>query len=148
MRSTRSLSDSCEPTMESGAGDGNRTHLLGLEGRYNSRYTTPADLQLTSSWHCPSNPLLCSAYDLLAIDLRRESILHYRCIALSSALNSYTPDAARGLVGQVGLEPTMVKPTDLQSVAIATRRLTHIGGPYQNRTDDLILARDAFSQLN
>ena len=30
------------------------------------------------------------------------------------------------LVGQVGLEPTMVKPADLQSAAIAARRLTHI----------------------
>ena len=30
------------------------------------------------------------------------------------------------LVGQVGLEPTMVKPADLQSAAIATRRLTHM----------------------
>ena len=30
------------------------------------------------------------------------------------------------LVGQVGLEPTMVKPADLQSAAIATRRLTRI----------------------
>ena len=27
------------------------------------------------------------------------------------------------LVGQVGLEPTMVKPADLQSAAIAARRL-------------------------
>ena len=30
------------------------------------------------------------------------------------------------LVGQVGLEPTMVKPADLQSAAIAARRLTHM----------------------
>ena len=30
------------------------------------------------------------------------------------------------LVGQVGLEPTMVKPADLQSAAIATRRLTRM----------------------
>ena len=30
------------------------------------------------------------------------------------------------MVGQVGLEPTMVKPADLQSAAIAARRLTHI----------------------
>ena len=29
-------------------------------------------------------------------------------------------------MGQVGLEPTMVKPTDLQSAALAARRLTHI----------------------
>ena len=28
------------------------------------------------------------------------------------------------MVGQVGLEPTMVKPADLQSAAIAARRLT------------------------
>ena len=28
--------------MESGAGDGNRTHLSALEGPHNSRYTTPA----------------------------------------------------------------------------------------------------------
>ena len=33
------------------------------------------------------------------------------------------------LVGQVGLEPTMVKPADLQSAAIATRRLTQIEIP-------------------
>ena len=33
------------------------------------------------------------------------------------------------LVGQVGLEPTMVKPADLQSAAIATRRLTYIEIP-------------------
>ena len=31
------------------------------------------------------------------------------------------------MVGQVGLEPTMVKPTDLQSAALAARRLAHIG---------------------
>ena len=30
------------------------------------------------------------------------------------------------LVGQIGLEPTMVKPADLQSAAIAARRLTHM----------------------
>ena len=30
------------------------------------------------------------------------------------------------MVGQVGLEPTMVKPADLQSAAIATKRLTHM----------------------
>ena len=30
------------------------------------------------------------------------------------------------LVGQVGLEPTMVKPADLQSAAIAARRLTYM----------------------
>ena len=30
------------------------------------------------------------------------------------------------LVGQVGLEPTMVKPADLQSAAIAARRLTRM----------------------
>ena len=30
------------------------------------------------------------------------------------------------MVGQVGLEPTMVKPADLQSAAIAVRRLTHM----------------------
>ena len=30
------------------------------------------------------------------------------------------------MVGQVGLEPTMVKPADLQSAAIAARRLTHM----------------------
>ena len=30
------------------------------------------------------------------------------------------------VVGQVGLEPTMVKPADLQSAAIATRRLSHM----------------------
>ena len=30
------------------------------------------------------------------------------------------------LVGQVGLEPTMVKPADLQSAAMAARRLTLI----------------------
>ena len=33
------------------------------------------------------------------------------------------------LVGQVGLEPTMVKPADLQSAAIAARRLTHMVEP-------------------
>ena len=36
---------------------------------------------------------------------------------------------APNLVGQVGLEPTMVKPADLQSAAIATRRLTYIEIP-------------------
>ena len=35
----------------------------------------------------------------------------------------------RSVVGQVGLEPTMVKPADLQSAAIATRRLTHMVEP-------------------
>ena len=30
------------------------------------------------------------------------------------------------MVGQVGLEPTIVKPADLQSAALATRRLTHL----------------------
>ena len=30
------------------------------------------------------------------------------------------------MVGQVGLEPTMVKPADLQSAAIAARRLTRM----------------------
>ena len=29
------------------------------------------------------------------------------------------------MVGQVGLEPTMVKPADLQSAALAARRLAH-----------------------
>ena len=33
------------------------------------------------------------------------------------------------LVGQVGLEPTMVKPADLQSAAIAARQLTHMVEP-------------------
>ena len=30
------------------------------------------------------------------------------------------------VVGQVGIEPTMVKPADLQSAAIAARRLTRM----------------------
>lgn len=30
------------------------------------------------------------------------------------------------MVGQIGLEPTMVEPTDLQSSVIAARRLTHM----------------------
>ena len=38
----------------------------------------------------------------------------------------YKEAAPFRLVGQVGLEPTMVKPADLQSVAIAARRLTLI----------------------
>lgn len=36
-----------------GAGDGNRTRILGLENQYNNRYTTPADLGgliITISW--------------------------------------------------------------------------------------------------
>ena len=35
----------------------------------------------------------------------------------------HTEAAPFRLVGQVGLEPTMVKPADLQSAAIAARRL-------------------------
>ena len=35
----------------------------------------------------------------------------------------YKEAAPFRLVGQVGLEPTMVKPADLQSTAIAARRL-------------------------
>ena len=38
----------------------------------------------------------------------------------------YKKAAPFRLVGQVGLEPTMVKPADLQSTAIAARRLTRI----------------------
>ena len=42
-------------------------------------------------------------------------------------LGGFHGEAARfRLVGQVGLEPTMVKPADLQSAAIAARRLTLI----------------------
>ena len=41
----------------------------------------------------------------------------------------YKEAAPFRLVGQVGLEPTMVKPADLQSAAIATRRLTYIEIP-------------------
>ena len=40
-----------------------------------------------------------------------------------------TPAPLLFLVGQVGLEPTMVKPADLQSAAIAARRLTHMVEP-------------------
>ena len=49
------------------------------------------------------------------------------------------------MVGQVGLEPTIVKLTDLQSAALAARRLAHIeecteleidGGPGWIRTND------------
>ena len=41
------------------------------------------------------------------------------------------------LVGQVGLEPTMVKPADLQSAAIATRRLTHMAERAELESDTL-----------
>ena len=41
----------------------------------------------------------------------------------------YKEAAPFRLVGQVGLEPTMVKPADLQSAAIAARRLTHMVEP-------------------
>ena len=41
----------------------------------------------------------------------------------------YKEAALFRLVGQVGLEPTMVKPADLQSAAIAARRLTHMVEP-------------------
>ena len=41
------------------------------------------------------------------------------------------------LVGQVGLEPTMVKPADLQSAAIATRRLTHMAERAEFESDTL-----------
>ena len=42
-------------------------------------------------------------------------------------LGGFYKEAARfRLVCQVGLEPTMVKPADLQSAAIAARRLTLI----------------------
>ena len=42
-------------------------------------------------------------------------------------LGGFREEVARFcLVGQVGLEPTMVKPADLQSAAIAARRLTLI----------------------
>ena len=42
-------------------------------------------------------------------------------------LGGFREEVARFcLVGQVGLEPTMVKPADLQSAAIAARRLTRI----------------------
>ena len=42
-------------------------------------------------------------------------------------LGGFHKEAARFcLVGQVGLEPTMVKPADLQSAAMAARRLTHM----------------------
>ena len=42
-------------------------------------------------------------------------------------LGSFHKEAARfRLVGQVGLEPTMGNPADLQSAAIAARRLTRI----------------------
>ena len=42
-------------------------------------------------------------------------------------LGGFHKEAARfRLVGQVGLEPTMVKPADLQSAAMAARRLTLI----------------------
>ena len=45
-------------------------------------------------------------------------------------LGGFHKEAARfRLVGQVGLEPTMVKPADLQSAAIAARRLTHMVEP-------------------
>ena len=41
------------------------------------------------------------------------------------------------LVGQVGLEPTMVKPADLQSAAIAARRLTHMAERAELESDTL-----------
>ena len=42
-------------------------------------------------------------------------------------LGGFHKESARlRLVGQVGLEPTMVKPADLQSAAIAARRLTRM----------------------
>ena len=41
------------------------------------------------------------------------------------------------LVGQVGLEPMMVKPADLQSVAIAARRLTHMAERAEFESDTL-----------
>ena len=50
-----------ELTLESGAGDGSRTHLLGLEGRYNSRYTTPA-YKVASSLLCMHAPSLSTLF--------------------------------------------------------------------------------------
>ena len=41
------------------------------------------------------------------------------------------------LVGQVGLEPTMVKPADLQSAAIAASRLTHMAERAELESDTL-----------
>ena len=41
------------------------------------------------------------------------------------------------LMGQVGLEPTMVKPADLQSAAIAARRLTHMAERAELESDTL-----------
>ena len=49
-----------------------------------------------------------------------------RCDMISM-LGGFHKEAARfRLVGQVGLEPTMGNPADLQSAAIAARRLTRI----------------------
>ena len=41
------------------------------------------------------------------------------------------------LVGQVGLEPTMVKPADLQSAAMAARRLTRMAERAEFESDTL-----------
>ena len=41
------------------------------------------------------------------------------------------------MVGQVGLEPTMVKPADLQSAAIAARQLTHMAERAELESDTL-----------
>lgn len=47
------------------------------------------------------------------------------------------------LVGQVGLEPTMVKPADLQSAAIAARRLTHMAERAELESDTDCSVRSA-----
>ena len=49
----------------------------------------------------------------------------------------YKEAAPFRLVGQVGLEPTMVKPADLQSAAIAARRLTHMAERAELESDIL-----------
>ena len=41
------------------------------------------------------------------------------------------------VVGQVGLEPTIVKPADLQSAAMAARRLTHMAERAELESDTL-----------
>ena len=44
---------------------------------------------------------------------------------LRSVDSGTTTFAVLIMVGQIGLEPTMVKPADLQSAALAARRLAH-----------------------
>src|SRR3569832_416659 len=116
---------------EIGAGEGNRTLVISLEGCCSTIELHPPHSIAFSQLPLPPDGL---ARRCCALDLRPASPCGL-CRAVSTA-------AQRRLVGEVGLEPTKAKPADLQSAPFAARdNPTMINFPYSTNWLSLITGR-------